>query len=604
VSTIGTKEYVIPQSFNSTDVVFPVRCEGARPSVDISSTEVFFERLVLGQSDKKTLTLTNKSPLPVAWSLGAYTDVAADPATAADVLPTAVGASGLMVLNLDDIDFSPASGLLKPLATLDLTVNFRATQPRVIDRKVKLDIKDSEGELGVVESKVLNLKAEAFEIDYQLIDLPPTGLEFGKLRVNEEGKREFSLRNKGKYEIKYSFSSQPAGKRKDVLSEVMTITPPTGSLKPTEEVKIAMVFKGPREFNFKSNSDMKLLIVEASPDIVSTVPPIPIRITAQSLYSKFRVLPAQGINFGPLEIDSVRQKKIEIFNDGEFDFDFSLLAAPKPLPKAGEEQPPPAAKPAAAAGGPAGGSVTVGPFSISPATGVVTKGGRVMLDVTLTAKTIEPFNENLEIVMGNRDASVDPNFYYELSGEGCSPGIEAEDFEGIFEEQSVVRQVENRLQGKNVFSAEDRVFFFSPVIAASEANPTPPTVERFKIINPGKVPCNVQFEIKPRNADAKAAEEASVFKVEPAFCYIPSHEYRFVSVTFAPRDMATFSARFVATAEKGMFPLYVCCMLHVCMRVCMYVCVCVCMCACVCMYVCVCVFIVSLDLRPSVLMVC
>ena len=45
----------------------------------------------------------------------------------------------------------------------------------------------------------------------------------------------------------------------------------------------------------------------------------------------------------------------------------------------------------------------------------------------------------------------------------------------------------------NVFSVEDKAFIFAPVIASETAAVV---TERFKIINPFKVPCNVQFESK------------------------------------------------------------------------------------------------------------
>jgi hydrocephalus-inducing protein len=607
-STIGVVEdaLVCTVRQNPTPVSFPLRCEGARPACELSAAALNFERMLIAQTDKKTVTLTNTSPLPVVWGLS-YAPQAGDApilnpppppsaggakppsapastegAAPATINPT-VGGNGQTVLSMDELRIEPASGVLKPLSSVEVAVNYVALQQRIIDRKLKLEIKDNEGVLGVVDTKQLQIQAEAFEIDYKL-DLPPGGLDFGSVRVAEDERREFTLKNQGKYEIKYNFSSapaQPAGGKKrvrsDVLSELITVLPASGELKPQEEIKVVMTFRSSREVTLKANSDMKMTVVEAQTQ--SSVPVVPIRITANAVFSKYRILPISGINFGPMEIDTIKQKKLEIYNDGEFDFEYKLLAAPKVLPKSrsGTESerpgtssgkpstPADAAKPAAAppsargaksdpkaAAAPAASAqqLTVGAFSLTPATGTVPKGGKVMIDISLNANAVEVFQENIELDISNRDPVRDAHIYYELQGEGCAPCIETEDLESIFEEQSVERHVENRLNGKNVFSAEDRIFFFAPVIAAASGTAdTAPSVERFKIINPGKVPCNVTFDIKPR--DAKSAEEVNAFKLEPAALHIPSHEYRFVSVSFAPKDMAQFSARFTATVEKG-----------------------------------------------------
>ena len=183
--------------------------------------------------------------------------------------------------------------------------------------------------------------------------------------------------------------------------------PATGTLKPQEEIKVAMTFRAAREVALRANADMKLIIVEAQTK--SSVPIVPIRVTANAVFSKFRVLPASGINFGPMELETAKQKKLEIYNDGEFDFEYKLVAVPKAgagaaskdgdrpstastaaaaagaaKPAAGKADP--KAAPAAAAAGGKGPELAVGAFSLSPAVGTIPKGGKVVIDIRYAVK--------------------------------------------------------------------------------------------------------------------------------------------------------------------------------------------------------------------------
>lgn len=61
----------------------------------------------------------------------------------------------------------------------------------------------------------------------------------------------------------------------------------------------------------------------------------------------------------------------------------------------------------------------------------------------------------------------------------------------------------------SLFSAQENVFWFGTLIASKD--PTG-TSERFKIMNPNKVTCNVKFSVKPRTM---SKSEGFAFKVEP-----------------------------------------------------------------------------------------
>ena len=160
--------------------------------------------------------------------------------------------------------------------------------------------------------------------------------------------------------------------------------------------------------------------------------------------------------------------------------------------------------------------LVLGPFSLTPASGEVPAGGSVFIDVTMDAKSTAVFLELIEISISDRDTKRQPRLLYELSGEGCTPGIDCEGFEAIFEEQELHPRLDRGASSmhKNFFALEERVFTFAPVIAASSLPETtattaasasgdgltarrPGLTERFRISNPFKIPCDVQLQIVP-----------------------------------------------------------------------------------------------------------
>ena len=56
-------------SNNPEPVQFPISCIGSSPAVALSSTAVVFERMLMGRSDTKVVTVASRSALPVRWAI-------------------------------------------------------------------------------------------------------------------------------------------------------------------------------------------------------------------------------------------------------------------------------------------------------------------------------------------------------------------------------------------------------------------------------------------------------------------------------------------------------------------------------------------------------
>ena len=86
------------------------------------------------------------------------------------------------------------------------------------------------------------------------------------------------------------------------LAECLTLVPATGTLQPDDEQVITVRARCGREISLPtSNEYLKLVISEgATGQIVQSVG---VTLTLFSVFSSFSVLPALGINFGPVELD-------------------------------------------------------------------------------------------------------------------------------------------------------------------------------------------------------------------------------------------------------------------------------------------------------------
>ncbi len=94
---------------------------------------------------------------------------------------------------------------------------------------------------------------------------------------------------------------------------------------------------------------------------------------------------------------------------------------------------------------------------------------------------------------------------------------------------------------------QENVFWFGTMVASATKQPEG-TRERFKIINPNKIPCTVKFVVKPRFT---SKSEGFAFDVQPEGLTIDPHKYKYVSVGFNPTAMMQYCGIFEAIVENG-----------------------------------------------------
>ncbi|GMF15729.1 unnamed protein product [Phytophthora fragariaefolia] len=516
-----------------------------------------FEQLFLKHQDEKTFYIENMSPVAVSWRL------------LVEAVPP-------------DFRVFPVEGTIKPLQKVPVIVIFSATTEAVHEFLLHIEFSDAASALQVSDRKrmlELMLRGEAYKIDVSSFEneagevsapavtntgtRPSTGdgsLDFGLVRVGEKHSRSFNIRNRGKYSVKYIIAIRSA-----VTREYFTIDPTEMVLEPGQSSSVNVTFTSKSEVTLRDCKDIKCTIIEMLSG--EACREFYVYTSSRSVFSKFRLQPNRGINFGPHKYnDQTQTKRIEIRNDGEFPFKFRVQAL-RPVSTREKKETLTIDTPLAPS------TLTLGQFAITPDCGTVDPGVTVGLDVLFQPKECAVYSETLQIEISGRntdDAAETNMLLYELVGESCYPGINTTDFESIFEEQTVVRSlgVESAMPVPTLrngafpgsiqavtFAEKEKVFSFGPLIAAPNWKGT---VERFKISNPMKVSSMVHFSIVTSSSISsgvigvdESEEGAQSFTVQPAVWEIPPLEHRFVSVYFRPTTIALFQATFRAKVEDS-----------------------------------------------------
>ncbi|KAG1683786.1 hypothetical protein DVH05_013126 [Phytophthora capsici] len=513
------------------------------PPHSLESRLLDFEQLLLKRQDEKTFYIENVSPVAVSWRL------------LDQDLPA-------------DFRVFPLEGTVKPLQKVPVVVVFSAGTEAVHEFPLRIEFSDAESALQLGDRNrlvELTVRGEAYKIDVSSFDNEvsesPAGasgarsvtgdgsLDYGLVRVGETHSRAFNIKNQGKYSIKYIISI-----RNPVTREYFTIEPSEMVLKPGQSSSVSVAFSSKSEVTLRDCRDIKCTIIEMLSG--EACREFFVYTSARSVFSKFRLQPNRGINFGPHKFsDQAQMKRIEIRNDGEFQFKFRVQSS---RPETSRKDPLMIDTPLSPA------TLSLGQFSVSPDCGSVDPGVTMGLDVGFQPKDCAVYCETLQIEISGRnwdDMAETNTLLYELVGESCYPGINTTDFESIFEEQTVVRSlgVESAVPTLRsgsfpgsiqavTFAEKEKVFSFGPLIAAANWKGT---VERFKISNPMKVSSTVHFSISSGSGSNQVEEGAQVFTVQPAVWEIPPLEHRFVSVYFRPTTIALFYATFRAKVEDS-----------------------------------------------------
>eukprot|EP00397_Hematodinium_sp_SG-2012_P000030 GEMP01000030.1.p1 GENE.GEMP01000030.1~~GEMP01000030.1.p1 ORF type:complete len:4608 (+),score=1069.56 GEMP01000030.1:10-13833(+) len=509
---------------NPEAITFPIAAIGSLPHVEIDSNELNFDRLLLHQKDSRKLKLTNTSAIPVLWSLKFDGDEETQ-----EGMP-------------EDFSVEPMDGMLGVGEERGVLMTFKATKTEIYKFGFMLNCTDVEG-LGVQEKpRRIVVSAESFEVDVSIEFGNERGLDFGAIRVGQTAEQTFDIVNNGKYPIRYEFII-----RKKLIRELLNVEHTGKDLGPGERRSILVKCSSSRELKIVEGPELFLNIFEAkSGERVEPLLP-PIKVSVQSVFNQFSITPPRGLNFGPVRNGETKHRTFEIKNEGVFPFKWALFDASAPFPgNPGEEVP--------------SELLRIGPYTVNPAGGTL-KADNSTVNIEVKFEAVDDRDYDCKIYawvdgIEPTGSAAQGCMVYLLTGQSCIPGIDTKNDQWIFEEQFVTRTQEDAIAtaGRNdirVFCQQDRVFNFGPILAQGpDGGKNSGITEKFRIINPKAISCEVKFEVKP-----KVVKSDLPFEVSPQSLTIPAHEHRYVSLSFRPPFLQTYNGIFEASVVDGIDPL-------------------------------------------------
>ncbi|NXK09844.1 HYDIN protein, partial [Herpetotheres cachinnans] len=540
---------------NPEPVVFRLCCQGVQVELGVSPKQLHFDKLLLHRSDSKTLVLRNRTLLPMAWRL-----------------------SGLENLG-EDFSVSQHKGIVGPRTEFGVHLYFKATKALNIKKMIRLEVSDAENVLGVVQIENIQISAEAYDVALN-IHIPKGtdgSVDFGILKVLDDVKQVLTLKNKGKYEIAYSFKLEAADTNIPDLASHFTIQPQKGMLTVSERSAHVQVFFHPRmEMNIEDKPILHCQVIEPSiREGGETIAIIPVRVSAKAVFSKYSIYPASLLSFGAMMNGTRKTCTFTLENKGILDFKFLIYQADQdasglrrksghqmksarsdesenlsktiPSAKQSKHSLQKDANPLMQA------RFTLGMFTVYPGFGSIPPGSQQMITVDCHAESLGTCKEHLRIDISDRDPKDNPlGIPYTLFAESCLPAFVVDDIESIFEEHRICSNINlcrtlQTVQDKGVYITDENKFIFTSVLVGHRAT------ARFKIRNVDKVPCDVVLSIKPIPGKLNSPV-SNIFKVDPVRMCVPSRSHAFATVTFTPQTMQNYQCAFEASLDVQASP--------------------------------------------------
>ncbi|NWY49823.1 HYDIN protein, partial [Chionis minor] len=541
---------------NPEPVVFQLCCQGVQVELGVSPKQVHFDKLLLHRRDSKTLILRNCTPLPVAWRL-----------------------SGLENLG-EDFSVSQDAGIVGPRAEFDMHLYFKATKALNIKKMIRLEVSDAENVLGIVQIENIQIHAEAYDVALSISISKGTdgSVDFGILKVLDDAKQVLTLKNKGKYEIAYSFKLETADTNIPDLASHFTLHPQKGVLTASERpVQVQLFFHPKMEVNIEDKPILHCQVIE--PNVCEggeTIAIIPVRVSAKAVFSKYSISPASLISFGAIMNGTRKTCIFTLENKGILDFKFSIYQAEQDAPVLPRKSAHQRRKSARSQDSENFSKMTpsvkqskhslqketnpfmqarftLGMFTVYPGFGSIPPGGQQVITVDCYAETLGTCEEHLSIDISDRDPKDNPlGIPYTLFAESCLPAFVVDDIESIFEEHRICSninlcQILQMVQDKGVFIRDENKFIFTNVLVGQRAT------ARFKIRNVDKLPCEVVLSVKPIPSKLNS-RVGDVFEVDPIRMCVPSRSHAFATVTFTPQTMQNYQCTFEASLDVQASP--------------------------------------------------
>lgn len=497
-----------------------VEALGGVPAFDLDTDLVDFGSLMVNQRDSRTIRMENVAAIPIEWELLA---TGGDRAEDSETVPPG------------EISIEPMSGHLAIGEVTEITIIFHAEDTVSHDFVMNMVVRDCEGlNRFAPEPRPIHFKAQGFKVQVSVVipreadGLSSNIIDFGDVRIGQVAERSFELVNDGEHAVDYSLVV-----RGKMMRRLLSVDPARSTLEPGHRQTVSTALVCPRAMSVIQSPElfMKLVETRTKEEVKPEMPPF--KITAKAHFNRVTVSPSTDVDFGTFIAGEAARQILKVTNDGVFETPWSLLDMSK-LPDASADGIVPTLEP----------TWTVGPFSVTPTSGVLLPGGTVELTVTFAASEEDNFSAKFGLLVEGTESG-EP-ILVKVTGESYIPGLDTENMHLLFEEQftSKTREDAEAIAGSadlRVYCEDERLFSYGPVMVGRSVT------ERFRLSNPTGITVDVECKIESTYA-------GTPYTLSPSNLSIPPFEYRYVTMAFNPQAVGAFAAKFSAVVPAGTDP--------------------------------------------------
>ncbi|XP_050309669.1 hydrocephalus-inducing protein homolog isoform X2 [Anthonomus grandis grandis] len=523
---------------------YSLTCSACKMEFSIYPKTVYFEKVPVSFSAKRSVRLTNSTSINLRWEF-------VDSSWIKEVFNICYDSGHVPLYSITDIAFrfNPTEEMTFPKRNIPIRVydvNSTTIEPCFVD----------------------NIVIHADSVEYNL-DLDDH-IDYGDIKGGVEYKNHFSIFNRGKCDIALNTELiiNPL-EEQNFVREYFRIQPTVLVIGAQKTELLNIVFHPKSNF---SVSRLLLFVVNMLESFQSghIVKTYKVFISATSFMPSYKLCPQSAVNFGHVPLSESKQLRLELSNRGKFPFNFSIINYGKLLESgskkggkgsegSGKKKPKSAdkndlseknAKGSAKKGKPDKGTKTksetskatsktdkkkptkatrldLGRFSLVPASGTVEPGHSFITDIEFRPNELKDYKEEILInILEIEDIS--QKKIITLKGIGCEAKINLFDVDNVFTEQYLVTKIDDFVLPKNVdgvcvFSSSEFCLYFMLVCINTSFT------TRLYFKNIGFVTSQITTKTDDGNKHFFSSPSSTTV-IEP-------HSTNYVEVSFSPKTL-------------------------------------------------------------------
>lgn len=487
---------------NPEPLNFTLSGDGCIPTVECSTTNLDFERILTNQARELPLTLNNNGKTAAYFKIKNYQSLGSD------------------------IRFSTLEGLIPPKSSTEVTVIFSPKRSVLIKKPISIDVLDK------IKSRVfaqhhITVQAESFDADIELIYPKPLNhINYGRIKVSETKQIVCTLKNKGKYPASFRFV-----KNRNAATRLIQIHPFEGTLLPGERNATTITF------TFVSNTCVKYENYGCASlrfnDVVTKVQicDLPIKLSVLTDYNRIRIDPPDALDFGLLPVNGSLEKMITITNEGLFTVDFAIESEEKE--SLNKRKKSPRSKNRKSMGGRFVRELYAGNFVINSNMGSLAPGQSQEICIEFSSSSATNDVVTIKVVCPHL-----PNgdfLEYLLKGSAVLPTIETGNISKIFQTIPSCLRYELSKVDRHAFIEDEHCLHFQATLVKRVVSIP------VRIINTQPFPIIVDFLTR-----STGKSHSSYFSLSEKSSEIESYGSALVDIVFAPTTVGKFFGIFEA----------------------------------------------------------